>query len=54
MYMDEEKRLGVMSIGFFLNNRNDAIIWRGPKKNGCYISFQIEFISMCILYNIFN
>lgn len=33
VYMDEEKRLVVMSIGFFLNNRNDAVIWRGPKKN---------------------
>ena len=26
--------LGVMSIQFMLPNRDDAIIWRGPKKNG--------------------
>jgi Mrp family chromosome partitioning ATPase len=26
--------LGVMSVQFMLPNRDDAIIWRGPKKNG--------------------
>ena len=29
-----EDNLGVMSIGFMLPNKDDAIIWRGPKKNG--------------------
>ena len=29
-----EDNLGVMSIGFMLPNPDDAIIWRGPKKNG--------------------
>ena len=34
VYVDEaEKRLGVISIGFLLNSREDAVIWRGPKKN---------------------
>lgn len=23
----------VMSIGFLLPNRDDAVVWRGPKKN---------------------
>ena len=32
-YVDKESRLGVMSIGFLLNSKSDAVIWRGPKKN---------------------
>ena len=34
MYTDEAKKLGVMSIGFLLENKDDAVVWRGPKKNG--------------------
>ena len=34
MYADKEKRLAVMSIGFLLQSRDDAVVWRGPKKNG--------------------
>jgi Mrp family chromosome partitioning ATPase len=30
----EESNLAVMSIGFMLPNKDDAIIWRGPRKNG--------------------
>ena len=26
--------LAVMSVGFMLSNPDDAVIWRGPKKNG--------------------
>ncbi|XP_071530036.1 cytosolic Fe-S cluster assembly factor NUBP2 homolog [Panulirus ornatus] len=33
VYVDEEKRLSVISIAFFLDSKNDAVIWRGPKKN---------------------
>lgn len=35
VYVDNEKerRLGIMSIGFLLNSKSDAVIWRGPKKN---------------------
>jgi Mrp family chromosome partitioning ATPase len=33
VYVDKEKRLGVISIGFLLNSKEDAVIWRGPKKN---------------------
>ncbi|CAG8668295.1 390_t:CDS:2, partial [Ambispora leptoticha] len=28
-----QDNLGVMSIGFMLPNPDDAVIWRGPKKN---------------------
>lgn len=29
-----EDNLAVMSIGFLLSSPDDAVIWRGPKKNG--------------------
>ena len=29
-----EENLAVMSIGFLLSSADDAVIWRGPKKNG--------------------
>ncbi|TPX36772.1 hypothetical protein SeMB42_g07058 [Synchytrium endobioticum] len=31
--------LAVMSIGFMLGDPNDAVIWRGPKKNGLIKQF---------------
>lgn len=34
-----EDNLGVMSVGFLLSNPNDAVIWRGPKKNGLIKQF---------------
>lgn len=30
IYTDSTKSLAVMSIGFLLKSRNDAVIWRGP------------------------
>lgn len=39
IYMDDEKRLAVMSIGFLLKNRDDAVIWRGPKKTAMIRQF---------------
>lgn len=34
-----EENLSVMSIGFLLSSPDDAIIWRGPKKNGMIKQF---------------
>ncbi|CAJ0769372.1 4550_t:CDS:2 [Entrophospora sp. SA101] len=34
-----QENLGVMSIGFMLPNPDEAIIWRGPKKNGLIKQF---------------
>jgi Mrp family chromosome partitioning ATPase len=31
--------LGVMSVGFMLGNKEDAVIWRGPRKNGLIKQF---------------
>ena len=38
--------LGVMSIGFLLDNKDDSIVWRGPRKNGApFVCF--ELFSTC-------
>lgn len=37
VYVDDN--LGVMSIGFLLGNQDDAVIWRGPRKNGLIKQF---------------
>ncbi|KAB1219771.1 Cytosolic Fe-S cluster assembly factor NBP35 [Morella rubra] len=34
-----ESNLGVMSIGFMLPNSDEAVIWRGPRKNGLLKQF---------------
>ena len=34
-----EDNLGVMSVQFMLPSRDDAVIWRGPKKNGLIKQF---------------
>jgi Mrp family chromosome partitioning ATPase len=34
VYADAEQKLAVMSIGFLLKSKNDAVVWRGPKKTG--------------------
>ncbi len=31
--------LAVMSVGFMLSSKNDAVIWRGPRKNGLIKQF---------------
>lgn len=33
------ENLGAMSVAFMLTDRNDAIIWRGPRKNGLIKQF---------------
>ena len=34
VFADRDQRLAVMSIGFLLAQQDDAVVWRGPKKNG--------------------
>jgi Mrp family chromosome partitioning ATPase len=36
-----------MSIGFLLTNKNDSVVWRGPKKNGN--SYTVSIIPYVIL-----
>lgn len=39
VYTDQKQNLAVMSIGFLLNNRNSAVVWRGPKKTSMVKQF---------------
>lgn len=34
VYTDPEKNLALMSIGFLLEDPDEAVVWRGPKKTG--------------------
>lgn len=36
---DSDRRLSCMSIGFLLKNQDDAVVWRGPKKNAMIKQF---------------
>ena len=38
VYTNETQNLGVVSLGFLLKNKNDAVIWRGPKKTCIFLS----------------
>ena len=42
VYVDQGRRLGVMSIGFLLKDRGDSVVWRGPKKEGMIRQFLSE------------
>ena len=41
VYTSPEQTLGVMSIGFLLNKKDDPVVWRGPKKNGILNLFNL-------------
>lgn len=34
VYTDAKKSLALMSIGFLLEDPDEAVVWRGPKKTG--------------------
>lgn len=44
VYTDATKRLCVMSIGFLLQNRSDAVVWRGPKKTAMIRQFLSDVV----------
>lgn len=37
-----QENLGVMSVGFLLDSDNDAVIWRGPRKNALIKQFLMD------------
>ncbi|XP_053327365.1 cytosolic Fe-S cluster assembly factor NUBP2 [Spea bombifrons] len=39
VYVDQEKTISLMSIGFLLERPDDAVVWRGPKKNAMIKQF---------------
>lgn len=34
VFVDQEQSISLMSVGFLLENPDQAVVWRGPKKNG--------------------
>lgn len=44
VYVSPDKKLSVMSIGFLLGNKNDPVIWRGPKKNAMIKQFLTDVV----------
>lgn len=44
VYTDSTKRLCVMSIGFLLQGRGDAVVWRGPKKTAMIRQFLSDVV----------
>lgn len=38
-HITKQDNLGVMSIGFLLPSADDAVVWRGPRKNGLIKQF---------------
>jgi len=44
VYVNSDQGLGVMSIGFLLEDREDAVVWRGPKKNAMIKQFLSDVV----------
>lgn len=34
VFVDQEQTVSLMSVGFLLERPDEAVVWRGPKKNG--------------------
>ncbi|XP_051163582.1 cytosolic Fe-S cluster assembly factor NUBP2 homolog [Leptopilina boulardi] len=54
VYADSEQKLAVMSIGFILQNRNDSVVWRGPKKTSMIKQFLNDVVWQDIDYLIID
>ncbi|XP_053749758.1 cytosolic Fe-S cluster assembly factor NUBP2 isoform X2 [Panthera pardus] len=39
VYVDQEQSICLMSVGFLLENPDEAVVWRGPKKNALIKQF---------------
>ncbi|KAK3089412.1 hypothetical protein FSP39_003438 [Pinctada imbricata] len=44
VYVDKDQKLAIMSISFLLENQNDAIVWRGPKKTAMIKQFLSDVV----------
>ncbi|XP_041362429.1 cytosolic Fe-S cluster assembly factor nubp2-like [Gigantopelta aegis] len=42
VFPDKDQKVGVMSISFLLDHKDDAVVWRGPKKNSMIKQFLSE------------
>lgn len=34
VFVDQEQSISLMSVGFLLEEPDEAVVWRGPRKNG--------------------
>lgn len=34
VFVDQEQSIALMSVGFLLEDPDEAVVWRGPKKHG--------------------
>lgn len=50
VYTDAQKTLALMSIGFLLEDPDEAVVWRGPKKTGMLSSQWKKRILTCSLH----
>ncbi|NXN10338.1 NUBP2 factor, partial [Indicator maculatus] len=39
VFVDQDRSISLMSIGFLLERPDDAVVWRGPKKNALIKQF---------------
>ncbi|XP_053413843.1 cytosolic Fe-S cluster assembly factor NUBP2 isoform X2 [Nycticebus coucang] len=39
VFVDQEQSISLMSVGFLLQKPDDAVVWRGPKKNALIKQF---------------
>ncbi|KAF6271647.1 nucleotide binding protein 2 [Rhinolophus ferrumequinum] len=39
VFVDQEQSISLMSVGFLLENPDQAVVWRGPKKNALIKQF---------------
>lgn len=44
VYLDAEQNICAVSIGFLLNNKDDPVVWRGPKKNSMIKQFITDVV----------
>eukprot|EP01134_Creolimax_fragrantissima_P005572 CFRG5572T1 len=44
VFLNQEQTLSLMSIGFLLNNQDDPIVWRGPKKTAMVKQFLTDVV----------
>lgn len=54
VYVDKEQQLGVMSIAFLLDGKDDAVVWRGPKKTAMIKQFLSDVVWRDIDYLIID
>lgn len=54
VYSSADQKLAVMSIGFLLKDKDDAVVWRGPKKNAMIKQFLTDVMWGCRDYLIID